>query len=383
MQLEPREYRDGVYIGMDFDTYCQVPAVNQSLLKVCGEVSPKHAFALMAGAMEYDSNTLRLGRAEHAYIIEGAEEFAKRHPIAQQCNATIQTGTNKGNRCKNTSTHRVKDIWFCGQHKGEFATEVPEAISQYDYRRIQAMGESVRQHEINVHLHRKGWSEVTILYTLEIECKLHRCPKCEIIAWPKPFVRLNELDRKCMECGATFMATSPETHTIPQQHKIRIDRLGRPTERMPNYVTCDLKRMPVMKGDRETREKTICNYGWDVQAYMYTEGVRIAFERGLPVFNERGFEVDTFAEPLIDDVPFIWIFVEEKPPHDVTWFPADMDTLLIGQSKVNRYRQTWAKCMTTQQWPGRCVGVQEPGGLPAWHKRQYERDFADDNGAYA
>lgn len=377
---QPEPIADGVYIGMDFERYKQLPAVNQSLLKLCCEVSPLHADALRKGVMKYDTPTLMLGRAEHAYIIEGPEEFAKRHPIAQQCNAKIQTGSNKGKRCTKTGTHRVNEIWFCGQHKGELATEVPEAISQFDFMRIGMMGESVRNHEINVHLARKGWSEVTIVYTVDIECRVRRCPHCEAFDYPKPFARLNELDRKCLNCGETFTVTAPEVATLPVQHKVRIDRLGRPNERMPNYVCCDLKRMQLMKGDRESRERSIRDYGYDVQGAMYTEAVRVAFERGLPVFNERGYEVDTFAEPLDDVVPFLWIFVEEKPPHDVTWFPMDADTRLIGESKLRRYRQQWATCCITNQWPGRCVGVQEPGGLPPYEKRKYERDYADDNG---
>lgn len=324
----------GIYHDLPFESYCELPYLNQSILKMLDTeerygATPKHAKAAFDGQIERDdTRALQMGRAEHCWICEGEEVFRQRYLVAPKCCDAIK---KDGRQCTNSPTHLDDDVWYCGVHKTETAM-IPEFTTSTDLDRIKAMAESVRSHEINVHLRRKGWSECTIVYDVPIEFYVQ---------------------------GKGEHGPTAEKVETSLRHKVRIDRLAEPWKKNPHLIV-DLKRMQVMAGSRRERESCIQSYGWDVQAAMYCEAVK------------RHFGVDRCH--------YIWVFVEEKPPHDVVWFEASTDTLRIGADKLWRYRKEWATCEHQNKWPGYCSGNQPKGGLNGYYCQKYLERFADDTG---
>lgn len=319
---------------MPDEEYRALKRLNQSVLKKMDTKeggSPKHAKAAFDGLLKFDTDTLRLGRAEHCLIVEGDEAFHSRYEISEPCQAILASGKNKGKACGQVANYRTGEMWVCGQHKsGEQTVEATNHISHFDYERIKAMVAAVRDHAINVHLRRPGWAECTILYDVPIK-------------------------------GATLDRSSGTEKTIHIDtllpHKARLDRLAPPVGSHPHLIV-DLKRMQVGTGDQDSRERTILRYGWDVQAAMYTEAVRIAFG--------------------VKECQFLWIFVEEQFPFDVVPFAASADTLEIGANKLLGYRREWAKCEALGVWPGACEGIRPDGGLPEWYVKAYRQEFGVD-----
>lgn len=332
-----RTMEPGIYHDLSFEDYCELPYLNQSVLKLmdCEEkygATPKHAKAAFDGQIERDdTRTLQMGRAEHCWICEGEEAFRQRYKVAP---ATCQAVKKDGTRCTNAPT--ISDWnteeWVCGVHAKGRETCCPDHITATDLDRIKAMAEAVRSHEINVHLRRKGWSECTIVYDVPLEFYVQ---------------------------GKGEHGPTAEKVETTLRHKVRIDRLAEPWKKNPHLIV-DLKRMQVMAGSRRERESCIQSYGWDVQAAMYCEAVK------------RHFGVDRCH--------YIWVFVEEKPPHDVVWIPASEETLRVGADKLIRYRNEWAECDYRGVWPGYAVGNQDPGGLSNGYITGYVKRNGDDAG---
>ena len=349
----------GIHHAVPFETYRNLRALNQSILKLLDPElgSPLHAKAAFDGLLKLpETNALRLGQREHCWIVEGEEEFRSRFRISEPCGALLKSGDCKDNPCGKASKHFAHGQWRCGTH-GNGMPEVEDCVSPDDLERIRLMGESLRRHEINVHLNRRGWSEATLVYDLDISVAVSLCPKCEGWEHPKKF-RVGWERWRCWRCGADIVP-KVISEAVTLRHKTRIDRLAEPTGKHPHLVV-ELKRMQLLKGSRWEREKTIRTYGWDVQAAMETEAVKAVLG--------------------VERCDLIWVFVEEAYPYDVTWFPASEDTLRIGREKLRRYRQIWAECEVSGCWPGRCVGSQSPGGLPDREVKQYFKEHADDHG---
>jgi hypothetical protein len=323
----------GIYHDLSFDEYAALPFLNQSVLKLIDPFnggSPKHAKAAFDGLLRFDSQVMRLGRAEHCVITEGDEAFHQRFKVADSCCALLKSGDRKGERCGKSASNLVDGGWLCGMHSPKDWTPERDFVSADDYDRIQAMAASVKAHPIIKHLRRPGWSECTIVYDVPVK-------------------------------GATLDKSGPEPRTIhidtTLRHKCRLDRLAQPTGKRPHLII-DLKRMPVGEGSAVSRSRAIERYGWDVQAAMYCEAVRCACG--------------------VKACEWIWIFVEEGYPHDVQVIPADDDTLAIGLDKLTRYRSLWAECEAKQDWPGQCAAEPAYGGLSEWSVREYRKKFGVD-----
>ena len=326
-QLDP-----GVYEDLSFEDYAALPYLNQSVLKQIEPFdggSPKHAKAAFDGLLRRDSDALKMGRAEHCMIVEGPEEFAKRYEVSETCGALLKSGKNAGMPCGQTASFRDGEHWVCGMHKTPTTVSATDYVTREDFVRINAMADSVKGHPIIQHLRRPGWSECTIVYDVSVK-------------------------------GATLdKSGEPKTVYIDAtlRHKCRIDRLAKPKGNRPHLIV-DLKRMQVGAGSAAERSRVIERYGWDVQAAMYCEAVRKAFD--------------------VSACEWIWIFVEEGPPYDVQVIPADEDTLLIGLDKLTRYRALWAECQAKNDWPGQCAAAPSYGGLSEWAVKEYRRKFGID-----
>lgn len=403
--------------------------------------SPLHAKAAFDGKYPTDSDALRYGRAEHCWIHEGEDEFRRRTLVATSCVGTIksrngelcgaaayrlspkpqhpddqwrqsshmllQSGWELREESESGSCYYVRGIehcrvsdhapteaterwlndvrgsdvrvafgsdvllelkplvsetatplkfWYCGKHSDKSNEEPTDYVSAEDVERIKAMAEGIRNHEINEHLRRTGQSEVVIIYDVPVQFYVYSCRECGADGTCR---KVAQESWRCDACGESMVAPVVALKSTLLRSKVRIDRLGDPTDKFPHLIS-DLKRMQRGEGRRKQREWKIRDYGWDVQAAAYTEAVRLHFG--------------------VERCHYIWVFVEEKYPHDVVWFPASHDTLAVGHDKLTRYRQEWCRCVYLNKWPGYCVGNQEPGGLPDGVIREYRKCYGDNDG---
>lgn len=136
--------------------------------------------------------------------------------------------------------------------------------------------------------------------------------------------------------------------------KARIDRMSEETR-----VIIDLKKAQVGAVHRQAMEKSIQQYGWHRQAALYLDGV--------------GYETGTQYE-------FVWIFIEDKPPHDVGVLRASPEVLDAGRFEYKQIIDNWlyanrkGKFDGTNPIPRRIENVSDldSGGLPGWYLAQFD-----------
>ncbi|HSW63116.1 MAG TPA: PD-(D/E)XK nuclease-like domain-containing protein [Dissulfurispiraceae bacterium] len=108
----------GLHQGVPFETYCQWPAVNNSLLRILAEKSPAHA-RYYAEAGREETPALAFGKAADAFILEPSR-FFERYAVAP----TVDRRTREG-----------KAEWAAFEE----GLGSREYISEADYAKIQAI----------------------------------------------------------------------------------------------------------------------------------------------------------------------------------------------------------------------------------------------------
>jgi hypothetical protein len=142
---------------------------------------------------------------------------------------------------------------------------------------------------------------------------------------------------------------------------LRWDRFGLPMKgRLDRYadgtrpVILDVKKCRVGFGTIEECERSISRYGYHVQAAMYVDGI----------------EQLTGVRP-----EFIWIFVEDGPPHDINILPASDETLKIGWHIARTAIDRYARSVEENDIWGyiRIPENVKPGGLPLFEVKQAQQ----------
>ena len=95
------------------------------------------------------------------------------------------------------------------------------------------------------------------------------------------------------------------------------------------------------------------HYGYDVQAAMYTDGVRTVTDR---------------------DAMFVFIAIEKNPPYAVNILQADTLFMQHGQDRYRHLLGLYHECRQRNQWPGYTGfdGDIASLGLPAWLAKDYQ-----------
>ena len=95
------------------------------------------------------------------------------------------------------------------------------------------------------------------------------------------------------------------------------------------------------------------HYGYDVQAAMYTDGVRTVTDR---------------------EAMFVFIAVEKTPPYAVNILQADTLFMQHGQDRYRHLLGLYHECRQRNQWPGYTGfgGDIASLGLPAWLAKDYQ-----------
>lgn len=93
----------------------------------------------------------------------------------------------------------------------------------------------------------------------------------------------------------------------------------------------DVKKCTVERISQAIVEKSIADYGWDRQAYWYRDGLR----------RLEGIEAN-----------FIWIFAEDKPPHDVLPLFVEEAWFETGKVRTEKAFTLYRHGVETGLWPG-------------------------------
>lgn len=103
-------------------------------------------------------------------------------------------------------------------------------------------------------------------------------------------------------------------------------------------------------------QKSIANYGYDVQAFMQMEAV----------------ERVTGTRPQA----FVFVAVEKEPPYACAFYQADDDLLRCGEYRYHMLMGKYAACMKSGKWPG-YGSLVRPIGPPEWFVKRLDKQAAD------
>ncbi len=133
-----------------------------------------------------------------------------------------------------------------------------------------------------------------------------------------------------------------------EECKCRTDVL---TEVGENLIIVDLKTADC--AETETFMRSAIKYGYDFQAAMYSEGVKI----------------NTGREPL-----FVFIVIEKKPPYAINILQADKLLIRRGYDLFREYIGIYHECKTTDNWYGYLGKYNQINNLalPAWLAKEVE-----------
>lgn len=105
---------------------------------------------------------------------------------------------------------------------------------------------------------------------------------------------------------------------------------ARPDYYRDDGIVLDLKTCE--DASREAFEKSIVNYGYDIQAYMQMEAIK----------QVTGKAPDNF----------VFVCVEKDKPHCTAFYVADQAMLECGSVRYARLMSRYAECFHAKNWPG-------------------------------
>lgn len=111
----------------------------------------------------------------------------------------------------------------------------------------------------------------------------------------------------------------------------------------------DLKKCGLGRGDKDTFARDLLKYKYHIKAAMYYDAVHKL----------------TGAKPH-----FLWIVVEDKPPHSIGVYECDIPTLDAGRNEFLSLLSQYNRCMETGVWSGYSKAV-EMISAPDWYLRNF------------
>lgn len=251
--------KPGIYPAVPFEEYLAWPATTREVLRLCHDVTPKHAKALMDGELpDSDTKDRKFGRGTHCRLLE-PDQFAKRFQVATPCFESIASGKRKGQLCGHAGRFERGGVWYCGQHRPDGAEEPPEYLTSEQVAAIERVREAVFLHKVVRILRTFGGCEMSLVWERDgLPCK----------------ARLDKLIHKA-KCPDTIL---------------------------------DLKKIQPKAGTDFALRKAIREYRYDIQAYWYTDGAeRLTGDkfRFAWVFTEDGPPFDVrpvWASPAMLEV---------------------------------------------------------------------------------
>jgi exodeoxyribonuclease VIII len=276
----------GLYEDVPEDVYFAHDSISRSDLKILSGKTPAHfRFKRDTPDDREDSKSLIIGKATHCLVGE-PQHYAKRFAVGPVVNMRTKAGEAQ---------------WadFVAMNPGKIIlTAADEALAK-------AMADSV-------------WR------------KLAACPLTQGV--------LDAIGNGSAKVEATIIYDDPLTGV---RCRVRPDILiflpgGR-------ILILDLKTTRDAAADKLGRD---CGeYGYDLQAAMYPDGVRALFD-------------------VMPD--FLIVAVDKDAPHLAAIYRPDEDMVWTGRVKYRRGLKTYVECKETDQWPGYGNDVL-PLSLPGYH----------------
>ncbi len=158
----------GLHRDIPFEQYQRIKLPNSSAIG-WGRVSMKHMKACVDGTLEdNDTKDRKFGRAVHCILLE-PDRLEERFVVSLPCQAKLQSGNRKGERCGGSSKMQAVDGgWYCGVHnKGMEEAPLPdgtEIVTVEEDLRLHQMRDALRSHLVMKVLTRPGWSELSVVW---------------------------------------------------------------------------------------------------------------------------------------------------------------------------------------------------------------------------
>lgn len=130
-----------------------------------------------------------------------------------------------------------------------------------------------------------------------------------------------------------------------------VDVKCRPDYYRDDGILLDLKTCA--DASEEAFQKSIVNYGYDLQAFMMMEGV----ER---VTGKRPSD-------------FVFVAVEKDAPYCVAFYSATPELLACGEARYHKLMAIYAACMKKNHWPGYGSFVR-PINPPEWYVKKLTKE---------
>lgn len=303
----------GLHENVPDPTYRTWDAISQSLLQVARVGQPIHVRAVLDGLQEPERDSRRFGTATHCRLLE-PERFAAEYQIAERCGAVLKSGANKGTRCRNQGTALLPfDVVLDGEFGAwRCGTHADDGAAVPD-KFVTA-------------------EEAADIETLRAALMSH------------DVVRLFR-QHGGHEVSAVWRHNGYD-------YRGRFDKLIH--SGTAPLTVIDLKKTLRYGATEAKFAKSLVEYGYAMQAAAYTEAI----------------------EQLLSETPvFIFVVIEDKPPHDVGVWQLDDDSLECGRAMLQQAREVLYRCLESGQWPGSAwIESQQANGIrrisvPAWAKR--------------
>jgi len=278
--------------------YHKKPAVSRSQLMELQKSPKKYWWKYLSGeAEEEKSDALDLGTAFHTLILEPSD-FGKTIAIVPDDIKNPTTAQINAKEPKTDSTRLLLEWWdnFIEQNENKIM------LRQKDINNLQRMAKSIREE-----------------------------PAAQIILGQKGIIE------------PSVFWTDEET--------------GLQIKSRPDFITADGKICVDVKTTKSVGlddfQKSIVNYGYDLQAFMCMEACRRYF----------GYSPEAF----------IFVVCEKDEPHDTAFYLADEYVLRRGEMLYRNLLDKLKQCQDADKWPSAGGGAIEPISLPKWEINKMEK----------
>ena len=279
------------------EDYHSCPSVSRSQLLELQKSPKKYWYKYISGlAEEETSAALNLGTAFHTLILE-PENFGETIAIVPD-DKKNPTKAQINAKEPSDSTRLLIKWWddFRGQNEGKII------LRQKDINNLQDMAKSIRAE-----------------------------PAAQKILGKKGIIE------------GSFFWTDEETGIMVQSR--------------PDFITNDGKICVDVKTTADASmdkfQRSIINYGYDLQAFMCMEACRQYF----------GYAPDAF----------IFIACEKDAPHDTAFYLADEYVLRRGEMLYRNLLNKLKECQDADHWPSMGGGLIEAISIPQWEIKKMEQ----------
>lgn len=273
---------------MSNDDYHAHKAVSRSMLCELEKSPKKYWYKYLSGEHEEEStDALKIGSAFHTLVLE-PEKFAE---VAVIVPDDKRRPTKAQINAKKPSDSTVLLIEWWEKFDAEYGDKAQ--LKEKEVEQIKAMARSLRETpEAQKLLAKKGMIEPSIFWTDE-------------------------------DTGVN-VKTKPDF--IWQDKSVAVD----------------LKS--VANADKDSFEKSVGDYGYDLQAYMAMEAIRR--------LNGKAPDI------------FVFACVEKKPPYETAFYVASEDVLKAGEVKYRYLLNKLKHCRVNDTWPSKVRGLKQIGVKP-------------------